>query len=62
MSDSGDVVDVVVASPDESTRTYPALVSCENEESTTMHGVLPDSKATSLSNAELSVPIIGIVN
>jgi hypothetical protein len=62
---TGYAVDVaaVVSSTlaDESTGTKPALVSCEKEESTTKHGLLPDFTATSLSNAALSDPIIGNV-
>ena len=58
-----DVIAVVLSvSADESMATYPALVSCIKDESTTKHGLLPDNSATSLSNADSTCPIIGNVN
>ena len=65
VADSGGAVvaDVSSSCIESSIGTYPALMSCENEESTVTHEVLPDNKATSLSNTLSSEPpIIGMVN
>lgn len=66
VADSGGTVveiDVLSSCIESSIGTYPALIRSENEESTNTHEVLPDNKATSLSNTLSSEPaIMGFVN